>query len=252
MRRPGCSSAPIAPRSQAAFRQLDQVHPHFQCAFCNATNDVALDDYIQVTFTVSNGVRDIIFRHPEMLSVEDFYLRYNFSKGFIAPHGMTHQQLVAALSRGFADIEGHEHRSFDFEVTAGRFEVLDLSHKLLLVFFLNGEAAEPQRTLVQLESGHFLLPDRPTAPRDTSSLATDAFRSGRRPILAQAGTPSESRTAPAIAVASGSSSIPSASRPIWSNMNRFFPASGCCSPRASANSTRRSWWMKVRASRSQT
>ena len=132
------------PQVAGSFRELDQVHPRFQCAFCNAINDVALDDYIQVTFTVSSGVRDIIFRHPEMLSVEDFYLRYNFSKGFIAPHGMTHQQLVAALSRGFADIEAHEHRSFDFEVTAGRFEVLDLSHKLLLVFFADGEPAEPQ------------------------------------------------------------------------------------------------------------
>jgi class 3 adenylate cyclase len=79
---------------------------------------------------------------------------------------MTHQQLVAALSRGFADIEAHEHRSFDFDVTAGRFEVLDLSHKLLLVFFANGEPAEPQGTLVQLESGRFHVPDRPTAPKD--------------------------------------------------------------------------------------
>src|ERR1700747_3824261 len=100
------------PQGAGSFRELDQVHPRFQCAFCNAINDVALDDYIQATFTVSSGVRDIIFRHPEMLSVEDFYLRYNFSKGFIAPHGLTHQQLLAALSRGFADIEPHERRSF--------------------------------------------------------------------------------------------------------------------------------------------
>ncbi|WP_192177983.1 adenylate/guanylate cyclase domain-containing protein [Mesorhizobium amorphae] len=154
------------PQVAGSFRELDQVHPRFQCAFCNAINDVALDDYIQVTFTISSGVRDIRFRHPEVLSVEDFYLRYNFSKGFIAPHGMTHQQLVAVLSRGFADIEPHEDRSFDFDVTAGRFEVLDLSHKLLLVFFADGEPADPQRTTVQLESGRFLLPDRPTAPRD--------------------------------------------------------------------------------------
>jgi class 3 adenylate cyclase len=154
------------PQVAGSFRELDQVHPRFQCAFCNAINDVALDDYIQVAFTVSSGIRDIVFRHPEMLSVEDFYLRYNFSKGFIAPHGMTHQQLVAALSRGFADIEPHEHRGFDFEVTAGRFEVLDLSHKLLLVFFAEGEPAEPQVTLVHLDSGRFLVPDRPTGPRD--------------------------------------------------------------------------------------
>jgi class 3 adenylate cyclase len=154
------------PQVAGSFRELDQVHPRFQCAFCNAINDVALDDYIQVTFTVAGGVRDIIFHHPEMLSVEDFYLRYNFARGFIAPLGMTHQQLVDVLSRGFADIEAHQQRSFDFEVTPGRFEVLDLSHKLLLVFFANGEPAEPQETLVQLESGHFLVPDRPTAPRD--------------------------------------------------------------------------------------
>src|SRR4051812_36606635 len=154
------------PQVAGSFRELDQVHPRFQCAFCNGINDVALDDYIQVTFTIASSVRDIVFHHPEMLSVEDFYLRYNFSRGFIAPYGMSHQQLVAVLSRGFADIEPGEHRSIDFDVTAGRFEVLDLSHKLLLVFFADGEPAEPQETLVQLESGRFLLPERPTAPRE--------------------------------------------------------------------------------------
>jgi class 3 adenylate cyclase len=154
------------PQVAGSFRELDQVHPRFQCAFCNALNDVALDDYIQVTFTVSSGVRDIAFRHPEMLSVEDYYLRYNFSKGFKAPHGMTHEQLVAALSRGFADIEAHQQQSFDFEVTAGRFEVLDLSHKLLLVFFANGDGSEPHRMVVQLESGRFVVPNLTTGPRD--------------------------------------------------------------------------------------
>jgi class 3 adenylate cyclase len=154
------------PQVAGSFRELDQVHPRFQCEFCNALNDVALDDYIQVTFTISGAVRDIAFHHPEMLSVEDYYLRFHFSKDFKPPHGMTHEQLVAALSRGFADIEADEQRSFEFDVTAGRFEVLDLSHKLLLVFFAKGESAEPQRTQVRLESGRFIVPDRPTGPRE--------------------------------------------------------------------------------------
>ena len=153
------------PQVAGSFRELDQVHPRFQCEFCNALNDVALDDYIQVAFTVSSNVRDIAFRHPEALSVEDYYLRYNFSKGFKPPHGMTHEQLIAALSRGFADIEARQQQSFDFEVAAGRFEVLDLSHKLLLVFFADGKTAEPQKMLVQLESGRFLVPGLPTGPR---------------------------------------------------------------------------------------
>ena len=154
------------PQVAGSFRELDQVHPRFQCAFCNANNDVALDDYIQVNFTVSEKVRDIIFHHPEALSIEDYYLRYNFSKGFKPPGGMTPEQIVALLSRQFADIEAHEQRSFDFDVTTGRFEVLDLSHNLLLVFFADGETAGPQETLIQLDDGRFLVPDRATGPRD--------------------------------------------------------------------------------------
>ncbi|WP_456621400.1 MULTISPECIES: DUF5939 domain-containing protein [unclassified Bradyrhizobium] len=154
------------PQVAGSFRELDQVHPRFQCEFCNALNDVALDDYIQVAFTVSDAVRDIAFRHPEQLSVQDYYLRYNFSRDFRPPHGMTHEQLVAALSRGFSDIEAGQRSSFEFDVTAGRFEVLDLCHKMLLIFFANGEPAGPQGTQIQLESGRFVVPDRSIGARD--------------------------------------------------------------------------------------
>ena len=154
------------PQIAGSFRELDKVHPRFQCEFCNAINDVALDDYIQVTFTVSERVRDNIFRHPERLSVEDYYLRYHFAKGFIPPHGMTPEQIVAMLSRQFADIEARQQQSFDFDLPAGRFEVLDLSHNLLLVFFVEGQPGDPQRTQIQLEDGRFRVPNRPTGPRD--------------------------------------------------------------------------------------
>ena len=108
------------PQIAGSFRELDKVHPRFQCEFCNAVNDVALDDYIQVTFTVSEKIRDNIFRHPDTLSVEDYYLRYHFAKGFKPPHGMTPEQIISLLSRQFADIEAHQQRSFEFDLPAGR------------------------------------------------------------------------------------------------------------------------------------
>ena len=154
------------PQIAGSFRELDKVHPRFQCEFCNAVNEVALDDYIQVTFTVSDKIRDNIFRHPETLSVEDYYLRYHFAKGFKPPHGMTPEQIVALLSRQFADIEAHAQRSFDFDLSAGRFEVLDLSHNLLLVLFVDGQSADPQQTQIELDDGNFRVPNRPTGPRD--------------------------------------------------------------------------------------
>ena len=75
-------------------------------------------------------------------------------------------------------------------MTAGRFEVLDLSHKLLLVFFANGEPAELQGTQVRLEYGRFIVPDRPTGPREMVSgrralcVSTDG-RSESGPALVQ-------------------------------------------------------------------
>jgi len=154
------------PQVAGSFRELDRVHPRFQCEFCNAINDVALDDYIQVTFTLSDKIRDNIFRHPEALSVEDYYLRYHFAKDFKPPLGMTPEQIVAMLSRKFVDIEAHQQRSFDFDVTAGRFEVLDLSHNLLLVLFAEDETAESQQIRIQLDDGKFLVPSLPTGPKD--------------------------------------------------------------------------------------
>lgn len=143
------------PQISGSFRDLEKVHPHFQCEFCNAVNEVALDDYIQVTFTLSGKIRDNVFLHPEALSVEDYYLRYHFARGFKPPGGMTPEQIVALLSREFVDIEAHQQRRFDFELPAGRFEVMDLSHNLLLVFFVEGETAEPQQTRIQLDDGKF-------------------------------------------------------------------------------------------------
>ncbi len=154
------------PQVAGSFRELDQVHPRFQCEFCNAVNDVALDDYIQVNFTVSGKVRDNAYRHPDNLTIEDYYLRYHFAKGFKPPHGMTREQIVATLSREFVDIDAGQQCTFDFDLPAGRFEVLDLSHNLLLVLFVDGEVEAPQKTRIRLDDGRFDVPDRATGKRD--------------------------------------------------------------------------------------
>jgi class 3 adenylate cyclase len=156
----------FCPQVVGSFRELDKVHSHFQCQFCNAINDVALDDYIQVTFTLSTQVRDNIFRHPEALSVEDYYLRYRFAKGFKPPPGMTREALLAALSKLFVDIEPRQKYIFEFELPAGRFEVIDLAHGLMLALFVEGDGPESQKTQIQLDDGKFHVLDRETGPRE--------------------------------------------------------------------------------------
>jgi len=73
-----------------SFRELSDLYTHFGCKACNSVNDIVLDDYIQVSFTISQQIRDIIYHHPEHLSTEDYYLKYYLSKGVRpSPEGLS-------------------------------------------------------------------------------------------------------------------------------------------------------------------
>lgn len=47
-----------------SFRQLESLDPHFVCDLCSMVNEADLDDFIQVTFTISPSIRRISFHDP--------------------------------------------------------------------------------------------------------------------------------------------------------------------------------------------
>jgi len=68
-----------------SLHTLSQLRTHYLCPICGAERDYALDDYIQVAFSISPQVRDIPYHHPESLSIEDLYLNYRLSRDVISP-----------------------------------------------------------------------------------------------------------------------------------------------------------------------
>lgn len=78
-----------------SFRMLESLDPHFVCNLCSMVNEADLDDFIQVTFTISPQVRTITFHDPKSLSVEDLYFRYHRSQD-VKPlaHGQTVPQVL--------------------------------------------------------------------------------------------------------------------------------------------------------------
>lgn len=68
-----------------SLHNMSQLRIHYLCPICGAERDYALDDYIQVAFSISPQVRDIQYHHPELLSIEDLYLNYRLSKDVISP-----------------------------------------------------------------------------------------------------------------------------------------------------------------------
>ena len=68
-----------------SLHSMSQLHTHYLCPICASERDYALDDYIQVAFSISPQARDIQYHHPESLSIEDLYLNYRLSKELISP-----------------------------------------------------------------------------------------------------------------------------------------------------------------------
>jgi class 3 adenylate cyclase len=99
------------------FRALEALDPHFVCSLCTNENDAALDDQIQVTFTVSPQVRDIIYLHPESLSVEDLYFRVHFSAD-VKPlsTGLTVPETLKTWTRLLAYLEPDETVEVEFDL----------------------------------------------------------------------------------------------------------------------------------------
>jgi class 3 adenylate cyclase len=70
-----------------SFGTLNNVHSHYQCQLCAIEGDAQLDNYIEVSFTISPQVRDIKYHHPETLSLEDLYFKYHFKEDARVPGG---------------------------------------------------------------------------------------------------------------------------------------------------------------------
>ena len=144
-----------------SLSELSKLHSHFVCDFCRAENDVAMDDYIQVTFTISPQVRTISYHQADWLSIEDYYFKYSFAKGVQPfPNGLTHRQVAEMITRHMQYVEPDEQITVETEITPGMLQAKDLSHRASLIFFLQEPQSDQEAIPIHLEDGHFVAADR--------------------------------------------------------------------------------------------
>lgn len=152
---------PMCGDTVGSFATLKGMHSTLVCSLCHLETLAQLDDYIQITFTLSPQVRTLAGHQPESLSPEDFYFRYRFS-----PYGVnkaTGMRFVDLLRERFLKavlyLEPGESRTLELDLTPGFL----LGHDLLN------------------ESGFFLKVDS-QAPREVE-LAFDGAYSPREGVL---------------------------------------------------------------------
>ena len=144
-----------------SFRSLNKVTTHFYCTVCDINSEATLDDFIHVDFTVSPEIRDIVYHHPESLSIEDYHMKYHFNRSAAIPNGPRFVDAVPGLIKALSWLGPGQKKRFQFESTGGSITFNDMMHHLSAPVSVSGAPAEkPQPVTVRLEGGK-LVPGQP-------------------------------------------------------------------------------------------
>ncbi|HEY7535146.1 MAG TPA: DUF5939 domain-containing protein, partial [Thermodesulfobacteriota bacterium] len=110
---PGCGDV------VESFNALKNLDSNYHCDLCQKDFEAALDDYIEISFTVSPSVREIIFHNPETLSIEDYFYKYVFSQGAKFSDGTKFVDLVKKFVKIISYLEPWEKKSFELDISPG-------------------------------------------------------------------------------------------------------------------------------------
>jgi class 3 adenylate cyclase len=145
-----------------SFRNMHKLHSTYICNQCAFENTATLDDYIQVSFTISSSVREIAFHHPESLSADDFLFKYKLARGVHSwLEGWSHVDLIRAVTKLLAYLEPAEKRGVEFPAGLGLVIITNLTNRVSAGFPVTPEPVSgPQTITIQMADGQFHMPDR--------------------------------------------------------------------------------------------
>lgn len=145
-----------------SFRNMHKLHSTYICNQCAFENTATLDDYIQVSFTISNSIRDIVFHHPELLSADDLLFKYKLSRGVHSwLEGWSHETLIRAVTKLLAYLETGETQRVEFPAELGLVIITDLTDKITAGFPVSPEPVSDSQTIrIQIADGGFHMIDR--------------------------------------------------------------------------------------------
>ncbi len=143
-----------------SFRNLHGLQSQSSCAVCTRTDRATLDDFVQITFTLSPSIRSLRFHHPESLSLDEYYFKYRFEPDARFGHDGT--QTLAdfreAFEKHFSTFSPGERITVEAEIEPGLLDCSDLFHMKGFAFIVNGEpATEVQTASIQYTDHGFEL-----------------------------------------------------------------------------------------------
>ncbi|MGH7901648.1 MAG: DUF5939 domain-containing protein [Thermodesulfobacteriota bacterium] len=130
---PGCGDV------VESFNTLRNLDSHYHCSLCQKDFEAALDDYIEVSFTIDPRTREIVFHNPQYLSIEDYFFKYVFSHGAVYADGTKSVDVIQKLLKILTYLEPGEKKEFEIEISAGYLVGYDRINHAEFLFNVTGE-----------------------------------------------------------------------------------------------------------------
>jgi class 3 adenylate cyclase len=148
-----------------SFGALRTLKTHYVCGLCDVSGDTDLDDFIDVTFTVSPQLRRLPFHDPGSLSVEDFHWKARFlSDGRLPGQQVRFLDVLQGLVRGVSFLPPGSTTALRAELGPGALAGVNVQTQASFAVHVVGEPATvPTRLLVKYD-GKLFSPSQSAVP----------------------------------------------------------------------------------------
>ena len=141
-----------------SLRDLHGLQAENSCKVCFRKDRATLDDYVQITFTLSPAIRDLRFHHPESLSLEEYYFKYLYEPS-ARMAGMTINQVLQMFQKHFSTFSPGEKIIVETELAEGILSCVDVFAMQSFGLRASGEPVkETQKIAVKLTEAGFEVP----------------------------------------------------------------------------------------------
>ncbi|MFN7976331.1 MAG: DUF5939 domain-containing protein, partial [Acidobacteriota bacterium] len=124
------------------FGNLGHVAAHYHCDLCQADFDTALDEYVEIAFTVSPQVRPISFHAPTALPVEDFYFECEIHPGAVSAKGVRLREWFREHTKMLTYLDPGGSHEIVAELSEGYLEGCDRINHSGFLFRVGGKAGK--------------------------------------------------------------------------------------------------------------
>jgi class 3 adenylate cyclase len=103
-----------------SFGKLQSLRSHFVCGLCDIDGHTDLDDFIEVSFTVSPQIRRLALHDPDNLSIEDLHWKVKFANTGRLPGGqLRFTDALRGLVRGMTYLPAGATTTLQTEIGPG-------------------------------------------------------------------------------------------------------------------------------------